>query len=53
MRKYRKIINIYEIYEKLNKNGKFEFRNPRIYVLCRLEFADENTVLFTRKESEI
>ena len=32
--------------KKLSKNGKFEFRNPRIYVLYGLEFTDENTVLF-------
>lgn len=35
--------------KKLNKGGKFKFRNPRIYVLCGLEFADENTVLFALK----
>lgn len=35
--------------KKLNKGGKFEFHNPRIYVLCGLEFVDENTVLFESK----
>ena len=39
--------------KKLNKNGKFEFRNPRIYVLCGIEFADENTVLFERRLSDV
>ena len=35
-----------KLMKKLNKGGKFEFRNPRIYVLYGLEFPDENTVLF-------
>lgn len=38
--------------KKLNKGGKFEFRKPRIYVLCGLEFADENTLLYERTVSK-